>query len=567
MKGLLIVKVLEARNLIAVDLGKTSDPYCVLVLGSLDYGKEDLVQRGVGKTIEKNLNPHYDETFNFVVNPENDTLFITVVDRNFLLSDEVLGKCCISIAGLSNYVPTSKWIPLVPKDQLNQLYPFALSHSPQLEHSPVKPQSYNLGEILIRVTFIDLTPSAPIGANPSSKTVLDDFGFKVFKNESPDVASGSSTPENRVDESTPNPLKSSGGSTLPSDGKVQNRPPEVLSLKGIPLIHRGEMWMEHSGAKKKRSSYPGSFYTDLLYDNQKNTSAYTEQIEKDLNRTFPGHPFFKTVQGIQALNRVLVAYSWHQKALGYTQGMNFIAGFLLLFMEEEDVFYTLCVMLENIIPGYFQQDMVGIQVDQRLFEELLSKYHPTLIKHLNECGVTVSVCCVSWFLCLYIDLLPSAVVQRLWDSLLCGNRDILLQTGLGLVTLYKDVLLSTDNTVDLYTILKSLPFRITNKGEELWKVVFQNYWGLVGMSLARAKHLEAVKRNIQKKELLKLQKFTHFSLEDLEKLRAKYEKSLLNGADTAEASGLEFKKLLDTVASPSDAAFTDAIFQSCLDVD
>jgi hypothetical protein len=44
------------------------------------------------------------------------------------------------------------------------------------------------------------------------------------------------------------------------------------------------------------------------------------------------------------------------------QGMNFIAGCLLLFMDEEDAFWALASVVEDLLPGYFSLAMVAPQV-------------------------------------------------------------------------------------------------------------------------------------------------------------------------------------------------------------
>lgn len=46
--------------------------------------------------------------------------------------------------------------------------------------------------------------------------------------------------------------------------------------------------------------------------------AWLQQIEKDLHRTFPGHPLMKTT-GRLALRRVLAAYALRNPAVGYCQ--------------------------------------------------------------------------------------------------------------------------------------------------------------------------------------------------------------------------------------------------------
>lgn len=42
--------------------------------------------------------------------------------------------------------------------------------------------------------------------------------------------------------------------------------------------------------------------------------------------------------------------------------MNFIAGCLLLFMDEEDTFWCLAIIVEELLPGYYSMAMVEPQV-------------------------------------------------------------------------------------------------------------------------------------------------------------------------------------------------------------
>ena len=44
------------------------------------------------------------------------------------------------------------------------------------------------------------------------------------------------------------------------------------------------------------------------------------------------------------------------------QGMNFVAGCLLLFMDEEDAFWSLACIIEDLLPGYYSTAMVEPQV-------------------------------------------------------------------------------------------------------------------------------------------------------------------------------------------------------------
>ena len=60
--------------------------------------------------------------------------------------------------------------------------------------------------------------------------------------------------------------------------------------------------------------------------------------------------------------------------------MNFIAGLCLLFIaDEEDAFWTLATILEDVMPpGYYEDKMVGLIVDQRVVCALAAERLPAV---------------------------------------------------------------------------------------------------------------------------------------------------------------------------------------------
>ena len=73
-------------------------------------------------------------------------------------------------------------------------------------------------------------------------------------------------------------------------------------------------------------------------------------IEKDLNRTFPHHIFFKDVDGFGQANmrKVLRAYVGYDPDLGYCQGMGFVTGTLLMYMPAEEAFWCLVRLMQQV---------------------------------------------------------------------------------------------------------------------------------------------------------------------------------------------------------------------------
>ncbi|CAH8389692.1 unnamed protein product [Eruca vesicaria subsp. sativa] len=251
---------------------------------------------------------------------------------------------------------------------------------------------------------------------------------------------------------------------------------EVLIRGGVPMALRGELWQAFVGVKKRRSK---DYYQNLLAEDSSASSIDQEdtqhgdekgsnteslavvekwkgQIEKDLPRTFPGHPALDD-DGRNALRRLLTAYARHNPSVGYCQAMNFFAALLLLLMPEENAFWALTGIIDEYFNGYYSEDMIESQVDQLVLEELVRERFPKLVHHLDYLGVQVAWVTGPWFLSIFMNMLPWESVLRVWDVLLFeGNRVMLFRTALALMELYGPALVTTKDAGDAVTLLQSL---------------------------------------------------------------------------------------------------------------
>jgi hypothetical protein len=81
----------------------------------------------------------------------------------------------------------------------------------------------------------------------------------------------------------------------------------------------------------------------LIYsDTQKKRDIYfskvTDEIGRDLDRTFY-EGIINSKEGQNKLNRVLTSLAYVRPEIGYCQGMNFIAGALIQFIDEEEIVF------------------------------------------------------------------------------------------------------------------------------------------------------------------------------------------------------------------------------------
>jgi hypothetical protein len=107
-----------------------------------------------------------------------------------------------------------------------------------------------------------------------------------------------------------------------------------------------------------------------------------DDIEKDIDRTFPEHEYFGGAgDGENSLRRILTAYAVHNPDVGYCQSLNFVGGLMLLFMDEEDAFWLLLTIIETLLPkDYYTRSMVGTYTDQYVLSHLLQTYVPNVHK-------------------------------------------------------------------------------------------------------------------------------------------------------------------------------------------
>jgi hypothetical protein len=78
------------------------------------------------------------------------------------------------------------------------------------------------------------------------------------------------------------------------------------------------MWETLSGSIYLRFMNPGR-YEQILEENKGRTNTSTEDIEKDLHRSLPEYLAYQSDEGIDALRRVLQAYSFNNPETGYCQ--------------------------------------------------------------------------------------------------------------------------------------------------------------------------------------------------------------------------------------------------------
>ena len=259
-----------------------------------------------------------------------------------------------------------------------------------------------------------------------------------------------------------------------------------LVRKGIPPVLRPKVWFSLSGAAKKKSTVPESYYSDLSKAVDGKVTPATLQIDHDLPRTFPGHPWLDTPEGHAALRRVLVGYSFRDSDVGYCQGLNYVAALLLLVMKtEEDAFWMLAVLLENVlVRDCYTTNLSGCHVEQRVFKDLLAQKCPRIATHLDDMGFDVSLVATEWFLCLFSKSLPSETTLRVWDVLFYEGAKVLFHAALAIFKMKENELLMTHQVGDVINIIQTTSHQLFDP-DELLTVAFEKIGSMTTNTISK----------------------------------------------------------------------------------
>ncbi|XP_045224418.2 TBC1 domain family member 8 isoform X6 [Macaca fascicularis] len=234
-----------------------------------------------------------------------------------------------------------------------------------------------------------------------------------------------------------------------------------LVAMGIPESLRGRLWLLFSDAVTDLASHPG-YYGNLVEESLGKCCLVTEEIERDLHRSLPEHPAFQNETGIAALRRVLTAYAHRNPKIGYCQSMNILTSVLLLYAKEEEAFWLLVAVCERMLPDYFNHRVIGAQVDQSVFEELIKGHLPELAEHMNDLSALASVS-LSWFLTLFLSIMPLESAVNVVDCFFYDGIKAIFQLGLAVLEANAEDLCSSKDDGQALMILSRFLDHIKNE--------------------------------------------------------------------------------------------------------
>jgi hypothetical protein len=241
--------------------------------------------------------------------------------------------------------------------------------------------------------------------------------------------------------------------------------------KGFPPEWRGAMWWYYSGGQHMITQKDMvGLYASLVarVDREELNKDDKDAIERDLDRTFPDNIHFRAEpstdlldgdcddepQMIKDLREVLSCFALNNPNIGYCQSLNFIAGLLLLFLKQdkERAFVMLTIITQNHLPGAHARNLANTEVNVLMM--LIKDYLPKVWVSINDTDLinsgagsnahpdskfqrqpTVALSCTSWFMSIFVGVLPIETVLRVWDCFLYEGPRALYRYALAIFKL------------------------------------------------------------------------------------------------------------------------------------
>mmetsp|Transcript_24100 Transcript_24100/g.36207 ORF Transcript_24100/g.36207 Transcript_24100/m.36207 type:complete len:325 (+) Transcript_24100:1315-2289(+) len=254
---------------------------------------------------------------------------------------------------------------------------------------------------------------------------------------------------------------------------------------GLPDSLRGRAWSVISAVNAVMDARDGDYQSiveeaTLCMESKQDKNA--SQIERDLRRTFPSHYLFRsnseeedmmnssailcedfTPDGIEALRRILYAYSIYDDEIGYCQGMNFIAAMFLTFLPEEESFWLLVAIMNDdpySMRELFTKDMSGSLETLFVADRLVRKLLPDLHQHLTNEGINISMYACQWLMTIFSSNFNFDLVSIVWDNFLVEGWKVVYRVFIAILTECEEELLNLPFEHILTFLRDKLPGRV-----------------------------------------------------------------------------------------------------------
>nr|XP_029735088.1 uncharacterized protein LOC115254250 isoform X2 [Aedes albopictus] len=216
--------------------------------------------------------------------------------------------------------------------------------------------------------------------------------------------------------------------------------------KGIPDSLRSRVWGQLLNLDQVMADAKNRNKYQEMLTLARTWSTEARQIDSDVNRQFREHVFYRERYSIKqkSLFNVLVAYSMYNTEVGYCQGMSGLAGVLLMYMDEEEAFWALSILLADrkyAMHGLFIEGFPKLTRFLAHHDKIIAKFIPKLKKHFDQYNLDSILYSLKWFFVVFIERIPFSLCLRVWDVYLLDGEKVVTAMAYTILRLHKSKIL------------------------------------------------------------------------------------------------------------------------------
>ncbi|EON65371.1 hypothetical protein W97_04609 [Coniosporium apollinis CBS 100218] len=317
--------------------------------------------------------------------------------------------------------------------------------------------------------------------------------------------------------------------------------------KGIPPEWRGAAWFWYAGGPARLARNEGLYWELIEQVTQgKLKDQDGEHIERDLHRSFPDNIRFKpdpvsardsAVTGVdshhssfepetailRSLRRVLQAFAIHNPHIGYCQSLNFLAGLLLIFLDEDEekAFIMLNIITNEHLPGSHAR-VLEANVDIGVLMSCIQESMPAIWAKIDDVAETaattsyrghisvskarlptVSLATTAWFMSCFVGNLPIETVLRVWDSFFYEGSKTLFRIALAVFKMGELDIRAVNDHMEIFQVVQNIPRRLID-ANALMETCFKRRNGFGHLSQEIIDMRRADRRRAHKEDVARL---------------------------------------------------------------
>lgn len=171
-------------------------------------------------------------------------------------------------------------------------------------------------------------------------------------------------------------------------------------------------------------------------------------LHRDVERTF-----------VSQLNRsklLRVLHTLSEYFNDYHQGLSYVAGLMLLVLDEES---TVRILVEldsnpNYVQGYWRHEAVQFATDSYVFAAMMKHFLPAIDDHLHWRSIFPETYCQKWFVGFFVHVFPFQQLFSYFTTFCRHGYQYLFQIALSLLQQLQHVILECDDVASVYGLLR-----------------------------------------------------------------------------------------------------------------